>query len=134
MKRSMHRHKELGLIVLFLILGTALLIHNPVSASTTITVNSNADTVPADDGVCTLREAIVASNTDTTSGATPGECLAGSGSDVINFAITGVADFTSNSQDGYTITLGSDLPAITESVVINGYSQPGALANSVLGP
>ncbi|MEZ4519227.1 MAG: CSLREA domain-containing protein [Chloroflexota bacterium] len=43
-----------------------------------IVVNSDADTV-ADDGVCTLREAITAANTDTASGAMTGECAAGSG-------------------------------------------------------
>ena len=47
-----------------------------------IDVNSTLD-VLADDGLCTLREAVIASNTDTPSGAQPGECIAGSGSDVI---------------------------------------------------
>ena len=41
-----------------------------------IVVNSSADTV-ADDGVCTLREAITAANSDTASGATAGECAGG---------------------------------------------------------
>jgi CSLREA domain-containing protein len=53
----------------------------PVHAAT-ITANSAADVI-ADDGVCTLREAITAANTDTASGATPGECPAGSGADTI---------------------------------------------------
>ena len=53
----------------------------PVHAAP-ITVNSAADVI-ADDGVCTLREAITAANTDTALGATPGECPAGSGADTI---------------------------------------------------
>jgi CSLREA domain-containing protein len=46
--------------------------------STTITVNSNADSL-AVDGNCTLREAIIAANTDTAVDA----CAAGSGADVV---------------------------------------------------
>ena len=49
----------------------------------TITVNSTGDVI-ADDGVCTLREAITAANTDTASGAMGGECIAGSGTDTID--------------------------------------------------
>jgi CSLREA domain-containing protein len=47
-----------------------------------ITVDGFDSTV-ADDGVCTLREAITAANTDTASGTTPGECPPGSGADRI---------------------------------------------------
>ncbi len=47
-----------------------------------ITVNSIADIV-ADDGQCTLREAITAANSDTASGVSSGECPAGSGDDTI---------------------------------------------------
>src|SRR5919106_471057 len=47
-----------------------------------IPVLTNSDIV-ADDGACSLREAIEAANTDTASGASPGECPAGSGRDTI---------------------------------------------------
>lgn len=80
-----------------------------VHAASTITVNSTADTT-ADDGECTLREAITAANTDTASGVTGGECIAGSGADTIEFNITGTPGFTNNSQDGYTISPTSALP------------------------
>jgi CSLREA domain-containing protein len=51
----------------------------------TITVSSAAD-VAANDGLCTLREAITAANTNTASGAAVGECVAGvSGLDTIQF-------------------------------------------------
>jgi len=59
----------------------------PVRGGTTITVNTAADGAPADDGVCTLREAIIAANDNTASGATGGECAAGgSGTDTIEFS------------------------------------------------
>lgn len=49
---------------------------------TAIQVNSTADVI-ADDGQCTLREAITAANMDTASGTIAGECAAGSGDDTI---------------------------------------------------
>jgi CSLREA domain-containing protein len=52
-----------------------VLVASGVLAST-ITVNSTADTV-ADDGACTLREALVAANNNMPSGAMAGECVAG---------------------------------------------------------
>lgn len=107
-------------------------------AASTIVVNSTADSI-ANDGVCTLREAIIAANTDTASGAAAGECIAGSGADTINFAITGSASYTltdrnSVVKNGYTIAPTSILPVITSEVTINGYSQPGALANNAVAP
>jgi CSLREA domain-containing protein/uncharacterized repeat protein (TIGR02543 family) len=58
----------------------------------TIVVNSVADT-QANDGACTLREAIVNANTDDQSGST--DCAAGSGTDTVLFSVSG------------TITLGT---------------------------
>ena len=50
-----------------------------------ITVNSTSaiDTIQ-DDGFCTLQEAVIASNTNLTSGSTAGECVAGEPSPVID--------------------------------------------------
>lgn len=43
-----------------------------------IYINSNSgSSIAADDGFCTLHEAIIAANTNTASGITPGECIAG---------------------------------------------------------
>jgi CSLREA domain-containing protein len=94
----------------------AALLLAPASArAATITVNSTAD-VAANDGQCTLREAIIAANTNTVSGGAAGECLAGAaGLDTIEFAIPGAGV--------KTITPASPLPAITEAVFINGYTQ-----------
>lgn len=121
-------------IALLGLVGFVLLRHSPhVKAAGTITVNSTADD-SSNDGECTLREAITSANTDTASGAAVGECAAGSGIDTINFAITGTADFTNGGQNGYTIEPQSTLPAITAQVTINGYSQPGAQANTAIAP
>lgn len=73
------------------------------------------------DGNCTLRAAIEEANSDPDTST-------------INFDIQGTPDFTNNSQDGYTISPTSELPAITEQVTIDGYSQPGAQANTAVAP
>lgn len=84
----------------------------------TITVNSLGDSA-ANDGACTLREAIIAANTDASSGAMAGECAAGSGSDAISFSVAGV------------IKPGSGgLPGITTVMHIDGYTAPGASKNT----
>jgi CSLREA domain-containing protein len=76
-----------------------------------IVVNTAGDTVNANDGLCSLREAITAANTNTASGPAAGECAAGSGADTISFA------------GNYTITLApasGQLPIVTSPVTING--------------
>ncbi len=59
----MRARVALILIIFGLLMG---LTAAPVAAAS-LTVNSTADTAPADDGSCTLREAITAANTDTAS-------------------------------------------------------------------
>src|SRR5512145_516744 len=71
----------------------------------TIKVTS-ADDVLADDGICTLREAIIAANTNTPSGASPGECPAGQDAN----------------QDIITLSNG-----VTYSLMINSTGEDGAL-------
>lgn len=107
-------------------IAAALILAGRGAGAATITVNGTADTV-ADDGVCTLREAIVAANTNAASGVTTGECAAGQASptvDQIAFAIPPL--------DGTvkTITLASSLPDVVDPVLIDGYTQPGARANT----
>ena len=58
-----------------------LLMPSSASAATPITVTTTAD-VLAVDGQCSLREAIIAANTD----ASTGDCQAGSGADTITFS------------------------------------------------
>lgn len=87
----------------------------PASAKP-IKVNSDGDT-PANDGTCTLREAITSALTGQPSGGMAGECPAGKGKTVkISF------DEDSLSLPA-TIDIGSQLPLITGNVNIVG---PGA--------
>jgi CSLREA domain-containing protein len=99
------------LVVLFVIL-TLLVTHTltvkPVSAAI-IEVSSTLDVV-ANDGLCTLREAILAANSGSSSGSAPGECPAGSGTDII---IVPAGTYTLNP------TLGQ-LPYVTEELRIVG--------------
>ena len=53
------------------------------AAAATIQVNTQAD-VMANDGRCSLREAIGAANADAASGGAAGECAAGAGQDVVS--------------------------------------------------
>ncbi|WP_223789138.1 CSLREA domain-containing protein [Marinicella meishanensis] len=70
----------------FMLLGLTALDLCQGAMAATIQVNSTAN-VQADDGQCTLREAIVSSNLDQVSGAMAGECAAGdSAEDVIEFS------------------------------------------------
>ncbi|MBB6086254.1 CSLREA domain-containing protein [Wenzhouxiangella marina] len=80
----------------------------------TITVDATIDAVPADDGSCTLREAIENANTDSQNGRTsPGECEAGQGADLIDFD----ASIFGGTQ---IITLSQGEMVITESITIAG--------------
>lgn len=87
-----------------------------VSQSVTITVTGSDGTV-ADDGVCSISEAIISANNDTTSGAMPGECPAGNGADIIQ--LTGDILFLQQNHDdnvfGRTAT-----PAVTSNITLEG--------------
>ena len=69
-------------LALFMAVGVFLLLPPERAEAATITVNTTADVV-ADDGQCSLREAITAANNDAASGSTVGECAVGSGPDAI---------------------------------------------------
>ena len=81
----------------------------------TINVNSFDDTV-ADDGFCTLREAITAANNDLSLRLKPGECPAGSGADVINLP-AGTYKLTDVDNAAFGKT---GLPIVTSTITING--------------
>jgi CSLREA domain-containing protein len=105
----------LGLLLAALLAGAMLAAGSAQAASMTYTVDSTADTNtgacnPATANDCTLRDAITAAN-------------ANSGADTIDFNIpgTGVHTITSSA---------SALPTINDPVTIDGYSQPGASANT----
>lgn len=93
----------------------ALLLTSAAGA-VTIVVNDSSDALHdsggcADTGMgaCTLRDAITFANANT-------------GADEIDFTIPGTGV--------QTITLSSDLPVITDSVTIDGYTQPGTSPNT----
>jgi len=99
-----------------LLILTCLISVNLTQAAT-IVVDGSDGTV-ADDGVCTVVEAITAANTNTASGATPGECVAGSGADVIELSqdvTLAVAAETADSNEGNT-----GLPYVTSTITLNG--------------
>jgi CSLREA domain-containing protein len=77
----------------FLLWGLVLAYASSPARANIITVNSTDDVV-ANDGECTLREAITAANTDAASGAAEGECAAGSGGEVIDVEATGTVNLT----------------------------------------
>jgi len=72
----------------------------------------------ANDGVCSLIEAITAANTDTPSGATPGECAAGSGADTIVLATQ--ATYSLSSIVSNTGLGANGLPVVTTAITIVG--------------
>jgi hypothetical protein len=110
--RSRIRVRLLIVICIISLVFTVLVRNELVSAAgTTITVNSTSEVANSTDGLCTLREAIIAANTNTASGAITGECPAGSsdGSDTID--LTGLTG---------SITLTSVLPNLSSDMTLSG--------------
>ncbi len=99
-----------------LAVAALLVLQQPVALwAATITVTGFDSTV-ADEGVCTLREAITAANTNIASGATPGECPAGDvGPDTVE--LTG--DVTLTVVDN-TTTGANGLPVVSSEVTVDG--------------
>ena len=97
MKSVRTRRNRLYLLILFgLLLSLAWGVG--ASAQSTIHVTTADDTV-ADDGFCSVREAVMAANQDAASGSQPGECEAGSGADVIEIP-AGTYPLDRNGSDG----------------------------------
>jgi CSLREA domain-containing protein len=88
-----------------------------VSANSGIVVNTHQDSFSLNnDGVCSLREAITIANQGLSSAY---GCSGGSGgTDTITFA------------GNYTITLGSQLPAITSAIIIQGNGADNTIAQA----
>src|SRR5262249_38898186 len=89
------------------------------TAPAIITVTGTGDAI-AVDGLVTLREAITAANTNAASGDTS---AGAPGTDTIQFKIPGAGV--------KTIHLTGALPAITDTIVINGYTQGVASPNTL---
>ena len=106
--------------------GAFALILAASASATTITVTSASDAANGADGVCTLREALLAASTNTASGGAAGECAAGQAAptvDVIAFAIPGAGV--------KTIAPTAAFAAISGPVTIDGYTQAGASVNTL---
>src|SRR6266567_6851769 len=98
-----------------LIAGVVFLMVGNAARAATITVNTLAD--PGAPGVCALRDAIKAANSDT---AVNG-CVAGSGADAIVFSVTGV------------IALTATLPTISGDLTITGPGSPAITIDGSVG-
>jgi CSLREA domain-containing protein len=100
----------------------------------TITVNSTADSI-ANDNACTLREAIVAATTNVASADTSNKCIAGVVAPAVDTIAFDIPDTDPGCSGGppkiCTVTLSSPLPDISEPVIIDGYTQPSASANTL---
>ena len=110
---KLHRF-GLRIAVLFGAASGLLMLVATAGYAATITVNSTADVI-ANDGECTLREAILAANTNTTSGAMPGECAAGQALPTVDAIVFNIAG-----AGVHTITPGTPLPDIVQGVSIDG--------------
>ncbi|HEV1994867.1 MAG TPA: choice-of-anchor Q domain-containing protein, partial [Candidatus Acidoferrum sp.] len=89
----------------------------PTAPTTTITVNSTSPVI-ANDGFCTLPEAIIAANTQTASGSMPGECPAGSsGGNTIVLAVGTTYNLVAAHNSFYGP---NGLPAVTSMIFISG--------------
>ena len=115
------KHRGRSVLYFISICVLTIVSHTVTAAGNTITVNSTLDVENSSDGLCTLREAITAANSDTASGATAGECGAGSAIDSDTISLTGLTG---------TITLGSALPNITSDMTISG---PGVSQLTISG-
>ena len=124
---------SLALVSATVLIGAIALVSDGVKQSSAadppIAVNSTTNTV-ANDGLCTLTEAITAANTDTASGALAGECAGDYFN--INFNIP-TTDPGYNSVQGVWVITAPVLPAIATPTTIDGYTQPGAAVNTNSG-
>jgi CSLREA domain-containing protein len=103
------------IFLLLAIVGLLMLATSPVMAAR-IKVNSTEDLI-ADDGSCTLREAIIAANADTASGSMNGECQAGNGADTI--VLQGLVYFLTITGTGENSAAKGDLD-ILDDLIIKG--------------
>ncbi len=92
------------------------------AGAATVTVTSTADNTTVD-GACTLREAILAVNAGTGNADCPASGTAWGSNDTIAFNISGSGVKVIQPTSGYA--------PFTRTVYINGYTQPGASANTI---
>ena len=102
----------------------ALAFSTAASQAAVITVNSTSTNV-ADDGFCTLIEAIDSANLDTPSGTMSGECIRGAGADILELQLAETYTLTAvnNSDPGPLGDSDGDngLPSVTSEITITGF-------------
>ena len=124
LRRGQRRHLQrkaavsLAGAALVLSLGAGMMRPMTVHAAT-ITVDDGVVAV-ADDGQCSLIEAILNANSDSALYATVGECAAGSGDDTINLPSSGL--FTLTGSYSYQAYSDTGLPPIDSVIIIEGNS------------
>jgi len=113
--------------ILAMLLGTA---DGAPGAQITVTMK---DDVVANDGRCSLREAISAANSGSRSGSKPGECVAGERVPVVDVIQLRRGTYRlKRGGAGDDRNLGGDLD-VTESVVIQGKGQKGTVIQNAVG-
>jgi len=121
-----------------LLIGSAILVPLQYGTAATISVNTYVDVV-ANDGKCSLREAVTAVNTSATSGNTNGECAAGDGNnDTIMLPATTYYLTIAGANENLNATGDLDLRASMtiagagmDSTIING---PPDRVMQIIGP
>jgi hypothetical protein len=124
-------HCKTSRSTLLTLLATAMGLPFPTDAAT-ITVDTTSD-VATLAGACSLRDAIVAANTNTAHNG----CATGNGPDRIVFDLASMAEATLAGPGPATITLSASLPTITETIAIRGPGEDllvidGDLAHRIL--
>jgi len=115
-----------GLLLTILLTGT-----DPARGAE-IAVTMKEDVV-ANDGRCSLREAIDAANTDSRSGSKAGECIAGQRVPVVDVILLRRGTYRlKRGAAGDDLNVGGDLD-VTESVIIQGKGQKGTVIQNGIG-
>ena len=108
---GVRRRVVLSVVILATLLATLVLNQDPIRAASFTVTNTN------DSGPGSLRQAILDAN-------------ALGGTDTIDFNITTTDPGYITSTDSFRIQPGSALPTVTDPVIIDGYTQPGASTNT----
>ena len=98
----------------------ALAVAVPAAGASVITVTTRLDRVQAADGLCSLREALTASDTNAASGAAVGECVAGDAA-----PLTDTIEFTVAGRFPARAALGPFPTLLDGDLDIDGWSAPG---------
>ena len=102
-----------------------------VHAASVIRVNSTIDSL-ANDGNCTLREAVIAANKDSSSGKKSGECVAGSGADIIQIPASLGTLFLTRTDNGNEDSSSTGDLDITGDLIIEA-TGPGVIIRGASG-